>query len=162
MSDQRLSRQEYLDFMSDTWDTFLGALNGLPDDEQQRYARQQGYPSLKAVLAHIDDWWEETLRVVPIWAKGDSPQFDYEDFDTFETRAMARHHDQTLAQVEQDFDNLRGQVAAMIAELPEEAFSDPQIADWLDRVIVTHYRQHAPSADPQIPSAKYEKVYKNE
>ena len=44
----------------------------------------------------------------------------------------------------------------------EKAFSDPQIADWLYHVIVTHYRQHAPSADPQIASAKYEKVYKNE
>jgi len=107
-------------------------------------------------------WAEETLRIVPMWAHGESPTFDYEDYDTFETRSMARHHDQNLAQIEQDFENLRGQVAALIAELPEEAFNDAQITAWLYRVIVVHYRKHEPIADPQIPASKYQDVYKND
>ena len=162
MSEQRMSRQDYLDTMSNTWDTYLAALNSLPESDQKRYAQQQGFSSLKDVLAHINDWWEETLRVVPLWARGEAPQFDYDDYDTFETRAMARHHDQNLAQIEQDFENLRGQVAALIAELPETAFANPQITAWLYRVIIAHYQKHEPAAEAQIPAAKHQDVYKNE
>jgi hypothetical protein len=162
MSEQQLSRQDYLDTMSNTWDTYLAALNSLPEADQQRYAQQQGFASLKEVLAHINDWWEETLRIVPVWAKGESPTFDYEDYDTFETRSMARHRDQNLAQIEQDFENLRGQVAALIAELPESAFANPQIATLLYRVIIVHYQKHEPDAEAQIPAAKHQGVYKNE
>ncbi len=156
----RMSRQDYLDFMSSTWDTYLASVNSLPEDEQQRYAQQQGFASLRHLIAHLDDWWEETLRLVPQWARAEAP--DFEDFDSFETRSMARDRDENLPQIEEDFENLRGQVAAMIAKLPEESFDDQRIASWLNHVIVTHYREHQPAAEPQIPSAKYEKMYKND
>ncbi len=162
MTQQPMSRQDYLDFMSNTWDSYDATLNGLTEADQQRYAEEQGFESLKDVLAHINDWWRETLRVVPVWARGESPEFDYEDFDAFKAQSLERHANVNLAQTQQDFENLRGQVAALVAELPEAAFSNPQIAPWLYRVIVTHYRVHEPDADPQIPAAKYGDVYTND
>lgn len=157
-----MSRDDYLNFMSDTWATFDPALNGLPEADRQRYTQAHGFASLKDLLAHINDWWRETLRVVPLWARDESPNFDYENFDVFKQRSLQRHVNVTLAQTQQDFENLRGEVAALIAALPEAAFSDPNIAVWLYRVIVTYYRRYDSKADPQIPAAKYEGVYDNE
>ncbi len=157
-----MSRQDYLTFMSNTWDLFDPELNDLPDADQQRYAEAHGFANLKDLLAHINDWWRETLRVVPVWARDESPDFDYEDFDIFKQRSLQRHANVTLAQTQQDFENLRGEIAALIAELPPEAFADQQIAPWLYRTIVTHYNDYDPHADPENPAEKYERVYDND
>ena len=157
-----MSREDYLTFMSNTWDTFDPTLNGLTEADQQHYAEAHGFANLKDLLAHINDWWRETLRVVPIWARDELPKFDYEDFDLFKERSLQRHENVTLAQTQQDFENLRGEIAALIAELPEEAFTDRQIAPWLYRTVVTHYRDYDPGADPEHPAEKYERVYNNE
>ncbi len=157
-----MSREDYLTFMSNTWDTFDPTLNGFTEADQQHYAETHGFANLKELLAHINDWWRETLRVVPIWARDEAPDFDYEDFDVFKQRSLQRHANVTLAQTQQDFENLRGEIAALIAELPEAAFTDRQIAPWLYRTIVTHYRDYDPNADPENPAEKYERVYNNE
>ncbi len=119
-----MSRQDYLDFMSDTWDSYRRTLNGLPEADQQRYAEAAGFRQPERPAGAHYDWWRETLRVVPLWARGESPEFDYEDFDSFEAAlACSGRVNVTLAQTQQDFENLRGEVAALIAELPEESAS---------------------------------------
>lgn len=162
MSQPLLARDDYLDFMSNYWDTYLASLKTLPDSEQQRFARAQGFPTLRDLLAHINEWWNATLERVPVWAEGESPDFDPEEFSTLETEIMGHDQNQPLAQVEEDFGNLRGQVAALIADLPDAAFQDERIAHWLHHAIITHYREYQPGVDPQSPSEKYERVYKSD
>jgi hypothetical protein len=146
---QRLSREGLLAALDAGWGRLLFTLAQWPDEKQELYARQQGYPRVQDLLAHVCAWWEETLVVVPrIWYHH-APDYDY-DIDLFNARAVTRFQPWTRAQVEAHFEKLRHALAELIRNLPAEAFNDDRIYAWLLNATVEHYEEHQPPRGPRL------------
>ena len=62
---KRLTRHDLLEWLDTPWAQYPQRLQELPDDEQVRFAQQQGYAHPQDLLAHLGAWMEETLRVMP-------------------------------------------------------------------------------------------------
>ena len=65
MSVKRRTRRDLLESLDTIWIEYPRRLQQLPDDEQMRFAQQQGYARPQDLLAHLGAWMEETLRVMP-------------------------------------------------------------------------------------------------
>lgn len=155
MAEQRMSRQEILDFIEQNWTVYLATLDALPEDERQAFAQEHGYPSAKELIAHIAGWWREAVRRVGEMMAGQQPTADYETDHEFNARMIKAVSAQTYEQVKEDFENARIEIAGLVAELPESALDNPHIYDELETEIVGHYYQHTPPGDPQIPADRY-------
>lgn len=152
---QQMSRQELLDFMEQNWAVYLATLDALPDDQLQEFAEGEGYPDAKALLAHIAAWWRDGVRNLRAISAGQTPTASYRTEDEFNARVIQSSDNQTYEQVEEDFENAREEIAGLVAELPEETLAQPQVYDLVYSAVVTHYQQHVPPGDPQIPAARY-------
>ena len=128
--------------MDDIWGQYLPALARLPEAEQTRYANQQGYARVQDLLAHINAWAEETLRVMPYLLRNEPAPRDYANDDEFNARAVEHCKDWTRAQVEAEFERLRVALAELIASLPDEAFETRRVYRWVKATVVDHYLEH--------------------
>ena len=155
----RLNREQLLEAMETNWATYLPTLQSLTEEEQTAFARQQGYQNLRDFLAHICAWLAKGLEVIPVLAQGSPYQQDWVDDDDFNARAVARYQNQTLEQVEEDFENLRTDFTALITELSDETLNHPDIYEWVYANAVQHYQQHIPPGDPQVPAEQYGGTY---
>jgi hypothetical protein len=157
MSERRelLTREKLMDMLETQWGRYIPTLEALTEEDQQRYARQEGYASLKDLLAHITAWMQKSLEVVPMVARGEPYNPEWEDDDDFNARAVELARDQTLDQAKEDFENTRTALAGMIAELPADVINHPNVYNWLHGSIILHYQEHEPPGDPQVPAEQH-------
>src|SRR5579885_2698850 len=62
IEERHFSRQDLLDALEQGWKQYLPRLAALSEDEQARYAQEQGYARVQDVLVHIFSWWERSIR----------------------------------------------------------------------------------------------------
>jgi hypothetical protein len=131
-------------------------------DDQDRYVRDQGYNSLKDLLAHICAWWQTALNVIETTRTGTAFQQDWKDDNEYNARVIQRYKNETLEQVEEDFNNTLEQIGGVIAELSDEEMQYPTIQQWLTDTVMVHYQQHELPGDPQIPAEQHNQTTRTE
>ena len=149
------TRETLMEMLDTQWARYVPTIEALTEADQQRYAQQRGYASLKDLLAHITAWNQKTLEVVPILAQGERFNRDWKDDDDFNARAVERVRNQTFEQAKEDFENTRTALAGMIAELPVDAINNPEVYRWLYATVMTHYEEHEPPGDPQVSAEQH-------
>src|ERR1700730_10772564 len=93
------SRQELVAALERGWKQYLPQLNALSEDEQTRYAQQQGYARVQDVLAHIFSWWERSMQRAQIVLSGQPLPLGAE-IDEFNAEVVARYQEWTHADIE--------------------------------------------------------------
>jgi hypothetical protein len=132
-----------LDFIDQYWSVYLPTLDSIPVEEREVLAQKQGYPGSKELIAHISDWWREAIRIVKAAMAGQQPYLDDASPADFNAHIIQNTDQRTYEQIEEDFENTREEIAALIAELSDAAFATPQIYDELYAEIVTRYHHYA-------------------
>ncbi|MBI5667842.1 MAG: ClbS/DfsB family four-helix bundle protein [Chloroflexi bacterium] len=157
MAEQRelLTREAFMDALETQWGRYVPTVEALTMEDRQQYARRNGYDSLKDLLAHLTAWMQEARRAIAQLSRGERYHRDWSSEDAFNARAVELARNQTLDQVKADFETARTALAGLIAELPVEAVSQPVIYNWLYETIITHYRDHEPPGDPQVPAEQH-------
>ena len=139
---KRLTRHNLLDWLDTTWAQYPQRLQELPEDEQVRFAQQQGYAHPQDLLAHLGAWMEETLRVMPYLRRNEKPPRTYRNDAEFNGRAMQRFADRSRAEMEMWYEDQRSAVKQLVEQLADEDFSQPRVYRWLNGTIVGHYAEH--------------------
>jgi hypothetical protein len=86
---QQFSRQDLLTALEKGWKHYLSGLNELAEEEQARYAQEQGFSCLQDVLVHIFGWWELSMqRSFQVLSGHSVPIAD--DMDEFNAEVVAR------------------------------------------------------------------------
>lgn len=155
--DARLTREELLSAMDVNWGRFLATINVLTPEEQQMYARTNGHGDLRGLLLHLNTHFQHALETVPGLANDPTLGDDGWTVDTTHAQTKLRAN-QTLDQIEQDFDDLQTAVAGMIADLPNEALDDNRIYNLLHGVVIDHFLSHQPPGEPQTPSSQHGQI----
>jgi hypothetical protein len=137
-----LSRFLTLDVLQHEWSEYVERFNRLDPEKQKEFLSKQGVESFHDLLAHIVGWWEEGARII----KGilETPEFKWDDHDVDRFNAMLRRKFETWSDDDllEYFEVIRLIMIEMVAGLPEEAFLNKDIEDWLAADVVEHYDEH--------------------
>jgi hypothetical protein len=59
---QHFSRQELLAALEHGWKKYLPRLVKFSEEEQTRFAQEQGFSRVQDLLVHIFAWWERSMQ----------------------------------------------------------------------------------------------------
>jgi hypothetical protein len=153
---QHYSRQNLLDALAQGWKPYLSPLKALPEDEQEHYARQQGYARVQDVLVHIVAWWELSMQRTSRVLTG-PPEIRPEDHvlfpesqDEFNAETITRFQTWTRAAVEEKFAVTLLTLERFLLDLPETALDDERIHRWMRSEAIDHYKDHRLPNAPEV------------
>jgi hypothetical protein len=137
-----LSRFLAVDMLENEWSQYVEDFKRLDGEKQKEFLSKQGVDSFHDMLAHIIGWWEEGARII----QGilDSPGFTWVDpeVDSFNVMLKGKFASWSEADLLQHFDSVRLALIEMVTKLPEDAFRNRDIEDWLAADVVQHYDDH--------------------
>lgn len=135
-------KQRVLDFLQKEWGTYIERFNRLPADEQVKRIRQQGYESLRDLLAHVLAWWEEAFPIVQAIAEGREFERKKYDFDAFNAEAVDKYKSWDEAEFLSRFESCRREMESGLRSIDEALFANRRLKTWLNGVIIHHAREH--------------------
>ena len=140
---KRRTRRELIDLLDTTWIEYPQRLRQLSENEQLRFAQQQGYTHPQDLLAHLGAWMEESLRVMPYLQCDEKPPRDYGNDDEFNARAVQRFTDRPRREVEAWYEQQRLALKQLVTQLSDEDLQQQRVYRWLVGTIVGHYEEHS-------------------
>ena len=154
--EKRFNRQELIAALQKGWKHYLPCLAELSEEEQARYAREQGFSRVQDVLVHIFAWWERSMQRTawllsgpPLPPANDHPLF-LQDMDEFNTDVVAQHKQWSRADVESKFATTLTGFEHFLRELPETALEHERIQLWMRIDAIDHYEDHRLPNGPTI------------
>ena len=138
-----LSRFLSLDMLENEWSTYVDNFRRLDAEKQKEFLSKQGVDSFHDMLGHIIGWWEEAARII----QGilGSPGFTWTDPDVDEFNGMLKKKFSSWTEEDllKHFESVRSALIEIVAKLPEDAFLNRDIEDWLAADLVHHYDDHS-------------------
>jgi len=137
-----LSRFLVVDMLENHWATYIEDFNRLEPEKQKEFLSKQGFDHLHDLLAHIIGWWEEGARII----NGilNSPAFTWQNP---EIDALNKEFTQKFSTWSDDdlfkhYEGVRLALIDLVERLPEDAFLNKDIENWLAEDVVEHYDEH--------------------
>ena len=138
---QQFSRQDLLAALEKGWKHYLSRLKELSEEDQARYAQEQGFSRIQDVLVHIFGWWELSMqRSFQVLSGHSVPIAD--DMDAFNAEVVARYQEWTREAVEAKFATTLTVFEDFLRDLPETALEHEHIHLWLRLDAIDHYEDH--------------------
>ncbi|MCJ7432901.1 MAG: ClbS/DfsB family four-helix bundle protein [Anaerolineales bacterium] len=135
-------KQRTLKLLKEEWGTYIERFDRLPADEKIKRVKEQGFESLRDLLAHVLAWWEEGLEVVLATAAGrEPPRKDYDD-TAFNAEAVSRYKSWNEAKFFAHFESTRQKMESSLKSMPDAAFENSRIKRWLHGIVIGHAREH--------------------
>jgi hypothetical protein len=137
-----VSRFIALDMLKNEWATYIDDFHALDDAKKKEFLSRHGFESFHDVLAHVIGWWEESVRIIA--GVLDSPSFTWEnrDADAYNAELVKKYSKWTDNDIFTHYESVRVVLLELIAELPEDAFLNKDIEQWLMDDVVGHYDEH--------------------
>ncbi|MBL8061998.1 MAG: ClbS/DfsB family four-helix bundle protein [Anaerolineales bacterium] len=137
-----LSKFLTLDTLEHEWGTYIAKFDALEDAGE--FLKKQSVDRFEDLLAHAFVWWDEGVAAVQGALK--DPAFTYKgpaDTDAFNAEIVAKYKDTSAEEIRALFEQKRLQMIELVRGLPESAFENPTIEEWLAADVVEHYDEHA-------------------
>jgi len=137
-----ISKRRTLDYLNQEWGTYVERFHRLPNDEQNRRIREQGYETFRDMLAHILAWWEEGMGIILAVAEDHPFERKKYEFDVFNAEAVAKYKGWNESEFLNQFEKMRQKMEADLGSMKEELFENRRVKAWLDAIVYHHAREH--------------------
>ena len=137
-----VDRNDLIRCLTMEWDEFIARFNGLPPQDQQDFLVRQGYPTFKALLAHMAAWWRVGIGVVQHHLTDPNYIHPQMDVDAFNKAAIARVEAIAEEEVLTDFERTRYSMLDLVASLSDAELANPKINRQLLIEIIEHLHEH--------------------
>ncbi|MBL8103426.1 MAG: ClbS/DfsB family four-helix bundle protein [Anaerolineales bacterium] len=136
-----LSRFLTLDTLENEWAAYIENFTKIEDKDA--FLKKQGVENFREMLGHVIGWWGEGERIITGVLK--DPNFKWQDVDTdaFNAELIEKYKRLSDAEVQREFEDNRLKMIKLVHDLPEDAFLNPDIEDWLAADVVEHFDEHA-------------------
>lgn len=137
-----LSRFLTLDTLEHEWKDYPAAFDA--SDKQEEFLKQQGAARFGDLLAHNFVWWDQGMIAVQGALR--DPSFTYAgpgDTDTFNAEIVEKYKQTSDTDLRALFEQKRLEMIELVRDLPDSAFENPTIEEWLAADVVEHYDEHA-------------------
>ena len=137
-----VSRFIIIDMLENEWATYIEDFDRLDEEKKKEFLAKQGFESLHDLLAHVTGWWEEGARIIA--GIIDSPSFAWErrDADVYNAELIKKYSKWADGDLFRHYNSVRVVLLELTAELPEDAFRNRDIEEWLADDVVGHYDEH--------------------
>jgi len=131
-----------LDMLENEWSEYVERFQRLDKEKQNEFLSKQGVESFHDMLAHIIGWWEEGARIIT--GILDTPGFQWtdQDVDAFNLMLTKKFASWSEDDLLKHFEIVRLALVEMVVELPDDAFLNRDIEDWLSADVVEHFDEH--------------------
>ena len=137
-----IGKQRALDYMEHEWGTYIDRFHRLPSEEQKKRLGENGYESLRDLLAHILAWWEEGMGIILAIAEERPFERKKYDFDAFNAEAVAKYKAWDENEFMTHFEGTRQRMGTDLKSLGDAVFENRRVKAWLRAVILAHAREH--------------------
>jgi hypothetical protein len=137
-----VTREQTLDALQNGWATYVRRYHALPPEEQAEFLQKQGFTRFADLLGHVTAWWQEGEMVINGILKDPGYRWASYEVDAFNAQAVRRFSDLDEQDVVNSFELARISFAALVLEMPEEAFENKKIAGWLHADVIEHLQDH--------------------
>lgn len=131
-----------MDTLENEWSEYPTRFQQLDSEKQKEFLSKQGVDNFHEMLGHISGWWEEGARIIMgilgspgfTWTEPDVDQFNVmlkEKFTSWSEDDLLEH-----------FEVVRKSLIELVDELPDDAFSNKAISEWLAADVVQHFDEH--------------------
>lgn len=136
-----LSRFLTLDTLENEWSTYIQRFDALENKEE--FLKKQGFEKFEDILAHVIGWWDEGMKIVNNIAA--DPDYVYEEPDTeqFNAALIANFKFTSNSELRKMFENKRLELVGFVRKMPDRAFENKVIENWLAMDVVEHYDEHS-------------------
>jgi hypothetical protein len=130
----------------DEWGRYAAAFERLAAEEQNAFLKQQGFASLRDLLAHVAGWWEEGEGIIrERLERGEGPARKY-DLDAFNAASLARFSRTPEDEFFAWYESQRQQLIKLVSALTPEQMKIHRVYGWLDADILEHLKEHGVDA----------------
>ena len=130
----------------DEWGRYAAAFARMPTAEQASFLKEQGYASVRDLLAHVAVWWEEAQAIIDnAVAQRPGPARQY-NFDEFNAAAVGRFKATSEAEFVAWYESQRQQLITVVSALSDEQIKIRRVWSWLDGVVLEHLKEHCVEA----------------
>jgi hypothetical protein len=137
-----ITREQVLSALQNGWATYVSRFHKLSPAAQAAFLEKQGYTRFADLLAHVVAWWEEGEQVIKSILADPGFKGSGQEVDAFNARAVEKVRGLDEETVARSFEQMRTTWVDLVAGLPEGAFKNKQIADWLHADVVEHLSDH--------------------
>lgn len=135
------NRDYFLDSLETGWGTYVERFRAMDPQAQAAVLQDQGYASLKDLLAHVIAWWQEGRLAIEEVLEGSYSGRNY-DVDEFNAQAVASVRDVPEDEMLRLFEEARLLLVDLVAGLPEEAFTNQEVVRHLEMEVSGHLEEH--------------------
>lgn len=137
-----ITKQRTLDYLEQEWGTYVERFHRLPKDVQEKRLKNNGYESLRDLLAHILSWWDEGMGIIRAIAGEREFERKKYDFDAFNAEAVAKYKPWDEAEFMAHFEKTRQHMATDLGSMNDSVFENRRVRNWLNGIIYSHAREH--------------------
>ena len=137
-----LSRFLTLDTLEYEWGSYIAKFDA--SDKKEEFLKKQSVARFGDMLVHAFAWWDE--GVVAVQGALKDPSFVYDgpaDTDAYNAEIVAKYQSTSEADLRALYEKKRLELIALVRNLPESAFENPTIENWLAADIVEHFDEHS-------------------
>jgi hypothetical protein len=137
-----LSKFLTLDTLEHEWGNYVAAFDAY--EKKEEFLKKQGVVRFSDLLAHAIAWWDE--GVIAVQGALNDPAFVYDgpaDTDAYNAVVLFKNQKVSDAELRTLFEQKRLALIDLVRELPESAFENPTIENWLAADVVEHFDEHA-------------------
>ena len=136
-----LSKFLTLDTLEHEWGIYIAEFDAY--EKKEEFLKKQGVERFGDLLAHAVAWWDEGVKAVQ--GALQDPAFVYTgpaDTDVFNAEIVAKYRGTSEEELRTLFEQKRLEVVELVRSLPDSAFENPTIEEWLAADVVEHYDEH--------------------
>lgn len=137
-----LGRFLTLDTLEYEWGSYIANFDA--SDKKDEFLKDQSAVRFGDLLAHNFVWWEEGVNAVQGALK--DPSFTYAgpaNTDVFNAELVEKYKETSEEELRSLFEQKRLAMIELVRGLPDSAFQNPTIEEWLAADVVEHYDEHA-------------------
>lgn len=137
-----LSKFLTLDTLENEWGNYIQAFDA--SGKKEEFLRKQNAARFEDLLAHNFVWWDEGVTAVKGALK--DPSFTYAgpgETDAFNAEITEKYKGTSEADLRALYEKKRLEMIELVRSLPDEAFENPTIEEWLAADVVEHFDEHA-------------------
>lgn len=130
-----------LDTLEYEWGTLIQKFDAL--DKKDEYLKNQQLTRFEDILVHSFMWWDEGVTAVQGALKDSN--FKYSgpaDTDAYNAEIVQKYQSMSADDVRKLYEQKRIELIELVQSLPENAFDNLTIEDWLGADIVEHFDEH--------------------
>ena len=137
-----LSKFLTMDTLEHEWGTYIAKFDA--SDKKEEFLKKQSAARFGDMLVHAFAWWDE--GVIAVQGALKDPSFVYDgpaDTDAYNAEIVAKYQSTSEADLRALYEKRRLELIELVRSLPESAFENPTIENWLAADIVEHFDEHS-------------------